>query len=345
MNGMDYSGSVANQIIDEAEPLLPYYVPYLSLVFKLLATAVNLMFSGWVVYTISTTRSLHKPHNIFVANLLISGMIAVLTGCLIASTMMISYQVGVEPFFDCSAIKLYFIPFHVSNMSIVIIAADKVVAISSPFKYRRMMKPRVMAAIIGGTWLLAFIPTILSMILDVDGYFQVAKYGICIAEGAALVEATMIYVIPLIIAPVFTITLNVYLSIKVFKIYQKIESETRPAGTTTNNQPKRVTTLERKQRSIMRHKKPIVTLLIVVIGSVAINLLFPVFFFLGRVLIDSEVYHHVIKLVISRNIIYVVRFFHPLVYGLYFKQVRVPMMRSLKRCLRINKINSVSPQQ
>ena len=66
-------------------------------VFELIGTTVILLLSGWVVYTVKTTQSLHKPHNIyFVANLLVSGMIATLTGCLIASTMMISFQLGVE---------------------------------------------------------------------------------------------------------------------------------------------------------------------------------------------------------------------------------------------------------
>ena len=32
------------------------------------------------------------------------------------------------------------------------------------------------------------------------------------------------------------------------------------------------------------------------------------------------------ELIISQNLLYVSRFFHPLVYGLYFKQVREPMM-------------------
>jgi len=344
MSGMDsYSGSGANEEIEE-EYVLPGYVPYLSLAFKLIATMINLMLSSWVVYTIKTTRSLHKPHNIFVANLLVSGMIATLTGCLIASMMIITFQLGVESLFDCTAFKFYYIPFHVNNISFVIIATDKVIAISSPFKYRRIMTPRVVAAVISGAWLLALIPTTLSIIFDVDGYYQVAKYGICFAEGAALLEGLMIYIIPFIVAPFFTIILNVYLAIKAYKVHKQIKKETRLAGTTVTNQSDGVKTLEKKSHRIMRHKKPIITLLIVVLGSVSINLLFPLLYILGRNFIASQVYHYIIDLVITRNITYVVRFFHPLVYGLYFKQVRVPMMRHLKRCMKMNKVNSVAPQ-
>ena len=64
-----YSESGVNEEVkvDKGESVLPGYVPYLSLAFKLIATTINLMLSSWVVYTIKTTRSLHKPHNIFVA--------------------------------------------------------------------------------------------------------------------------------------------------------------------------------------------------------------------------------------------------------------------------------------
>ena len=61
MNGIYYSGSGTNQEIDDQRFVLPGYVPYLSLVFKMIATTVIFLLSGWVVYTIKTTRRLHKP--------------------------------------------------------------------------------------------------------------------------------------------------------------------------------------------------------------------------------------------------------------------------------------------
>ena len=67
------------------------YFPYLSLVCKTATTIVILLLSGWVVYTIKTTRHLHKPHNIFVPHLLVAGMInaCVLSG---APIIMISFS-------------------------------------------------------------------------------------------------------------------------------------------------------------------------------------------------------------------------------------------------------------
>ena len=149
MNEIAFSGSGTNQDIqiDDQGPVLPGYVPYLSLVYKLVVRTVILLL---VVFTIKTTRSLHKPHNIFVANLLMSGMITTLSGCLIACTMITSFQLGVEPFVSCFAYKFRLLPIHVYNMSFMIFAANKVFAIKYPFKYRRKMKPRVVTAVIVG---------------------------------------------------------------------------------------------------------------------------------------------------------------------------------------------------
>ena len=338
-----YSGSGTNQNIDQKGSVLPGYVPYLSLVFKLIATTVILLLSGWVVYTIKTTRSLHKPHNVLVANLLVSGMIAPLIGCTVASTMIISYQLGVESFIDCSALRLYLLPAHVNNMSLVIIAADKVLAITSPFKHKRMKTPRVVAAVITGAWLLALLPTALIFAFVADGYSEVAEYGICLPQGAALLQITIIYLVPIMLGPVLAIALNVYLAIKAYKVHKQIKNETRLAGT-TDSQSERVTSLRKIQRNIMRHKKPIITLLVVVFGSTAISLFFSIWYLLGRILIDSKVYDDVWELVISRNIPYVSDIFLPLVYGIYFKQVRDPMMRRWKRFWKMNKVNTVAPQ-
>jgi len=96
-------------------------------------------------------------------------MIAPLIGCTVASAMIISYyQLGVESFIGCSTLRLYLLPAHVNNMSLVIIAADKVLAITSPFKHKRMMTPHVVAAVITGAWLLALIPTALIFIFVAD---------------------------------------------------------------------------------------------------------------------------------------------------------------------------------
>jgi len=225
----------------------------------------------------------------------------------------------------------------------MIIAADKVFAIKYPFKYRRKMKPRVVTAVIVGAWLLALIPTAQTIIFDASGYNPNVEYGTCLADGTAFLEAVIIFITPLILSPILTVILNIYLAIKAHHVHKQIEKETRLAGT-IDSPSERMTALKKKQSSIKRHRKPLITLLVVVLGSTFIGLTFTPLYLLGRFLIGSQVYQDLMELVVAPNMPYVVLLLQPLVYGLYFKQVREPMMKHLNRILRINKMNAVAPQ-
>jgi len=333
-----YSGSGTNQEIDQKGFVLPGYFPYLCLVFKLIATTVILLLSGWVVYTIKTTRRLHKPHNIFVANLLVSGMVAVLFLCVIPSIMIISFQLEVESFLGCFAVYFRLLSSNVNNISILIVAADKVVTITLPFKHKRVMTPCVVTAIICGAWLLAVIPTAFSIVM-VDGLVEVPEYGTCLIEQMAIIEAVFLFVIPIILSSIITIILNVHLAIKAYQVHKQIDKETALSGRSDS-----ITALRKKQHNIKHHRKPIITLLVIILGSVFIPLLIAPLHLLGKFLVDSHVFHQSMDFVIVPNVVFVVRFFHPLVYGLYFKEVREPMMKRLKRFASMNKYNSVVPQ-
>lgn len=82
------------------------------------------------------------------------------------------------------------------------------------------------------------------------------------------------------------------------------------------------------------------------LDSTVIGLLTPLLYILVRLLAPGSVYDEVVKLVIGPNVGYVVMLLHPLVYGLYFKQIREPMMKLLKGALCANKLNSavVAPE-
>ena len=339
MNGIDYSGSGTNQEIDDQGSALPGYVPYLSLVFKMIATTVILLLSGWVVYTIKTTRRLHKPQYMFIANLLVAGMMTTLVTCLVPSIMIITFQMGVESSLACYVYQFRLISFYVNIISFVVVAADKAVAIRFPLKYKRMMTPRVVATVIGGEWLIASIPTAYAVFFNTDVVSYIPEYGACIFGRSSFIEAAITFIIPMAVVSILTIALNVHLTMKAYRVHRQIEKETRLSGQSEN-----VSSLKKKQRNIRRNRKPIITLLVVILGSVLVSLLLTLIHHLGRVLIDSKGYQEFMEHVFVPNYSFVIRFFHPLVYGLYFKQVREPMMKHLKGIVKINKFNSVAPQ-
>ena len=122
-------------------------------------------------------------------------------------------------------------------------------------------------------------------------------------------------------------------------IHKEIEREIALSG-----QSESVEALKKKQNNFKRNKKPIITLLVVILGSAFIDLLFTVIYMIRRLIVDFKLYHDFMENVVFHNVNLFVLFFQPLIYGLYFKQVCQSMMKQLKRFLNMNKFNSIAPQ-
>ena len=97
MEGMDdflSSGSGITEETNDLGSLLPRYFIYLSLGFKWILSLFILTMAGWVLVTIKTTRRLHKPHNIFVANLMITCIITVIIGTSLSMIVVAGHITG-----------------------------------------------------------------------------------------------------------------------------------------------------------------------------------------------------------------------------------------------------------
>jgi len=188
---MYYFESSINQQIDDGHGSVALgYAPYLSLTFNLITASVILLLSGWVVYTIKATTSLHKPYNIFVANLLVSDMVVAVLIFAIQCSMMISYQLEVELLTNCYAYKFVVLgPLLTNDFSILILICDRLIAMVFPSMYQRMMTRYVVVDIISGAWFLAVIPAIVYMaVFDDDNVLGVPEYGVCVFERNSYIK-------------------------------------------------------------------------------------------------------------------------------------------------------------
>jgi len=109
---------------------------------------------------------------------------------------------------------------------------------------------------------------------------------------------------------------------KACQVNRRINKETTLSGATSQ-----VEVLRLKQRTIKKHKKPILTLLVILLGNSFISLVFIAIYIPGQFSINNSVYHDVMEYVVRPNIIYFSPFLHPIVYGIHFKQIREPMMK------------------
>jgi len=186
-------------------PDLTGYFPYLSIMFKFTATLIILVMAGWVVFTIKTSRKLHKPHNIFVAHLMITDNLSSLLNTFPTSAMIIRHVSGVGEFVTC---RMYtftvLVPLLVLRSMYLMITLDQVIAIAYPYKYRKIMKHHhVIIDSIAAAWL---VPAALQLhTFSNPGYVRIAQYGICISEKGSLLILRLLTTTTL---PIFTCSLK-----------------------------------------------------------------------------------------------------------------------------------------
>ena len=159
------------------------------------------------------------------------------------------------------------------------------------------------------------------------------EYGTCSFDVNGFIELFFVIILPGFMASILTIALNVYLSVKACQVQKQIEKETRLAG--YNSESENLKALKKKQRNIRRNRKPMIMLFVVISGSVFVSLFLIPLHIVRRILVNSQVYQDILDYIFFPNIEFMLQFFYVLVYGLYFKQVCEPMMRHLRRFVRI----------
>ena len=316
---------------------LPDYYIYLSLGFKFIATMTIVLMAGLVITAIKSTRSLHKPHIIFIANVMVTDMVLAVVVFLLNSIMITGFALGQGDLVSCNVYIFLLHPVIVYHLTFLVMSVDKVIAIRSPFKHNRIMTHRTVLSIIASLWLFALLVS-LHMLLKGDGYIVVSRYGFCLLEIDRFLEVLLTFAIPVLTESIGTISFNTYLAVKAYQIQQQIQRETRLSG--GSNQLEQ---LKRKRGNLKKHMKPIVTLLVIAFVNSAICVFFLTLYIPGRFWISSVTYQDTMDYIIAPNVLYVVLLIHPFVYGLYFKQIRDPLVKMVKSFILTHNIMATVP--
>jgi len=309
---------------DHRSSFLPDYFTYLSLGFKFIATMTILLMAGLVIATIKITRSLHKPHIIFIANVMITDVVAAVTLFLLNFVMISGFALGQGDLISCNIYIFLLHPVIVYHLTFLMMSVDKVIAIKIPFKHDGIMTHCTVVSIIISLWLFACFISLHILFKD-DSYIIVSRYGLCLLEKDAFLGVLLTFAIPVFTESIGTISFNTYLAVKAYQMQQKIQRETRLSG--ANNQLEH---LKQKRGNIKKHMKPIITLLVITLANSTICVLFLVLYIPGKFWISSEAYQKTMDYIIAPNVLYIALILHPFVYGLYFKQIRDPLLRMVK---------------
>jgi len=303
--------------------LIPAHFTGWTLGFRLITTIITFLMAGWVFITITTTRRIRKSHNIFVANLMVADMMLALLTTPQSCIMMIGYLTGIGDFITCNVFTFLLFPIVETSFMYFMISVDKVIAIVFPYKYRQIMTTRAVKCMIATTWSLSLALYVRRLFI-LDSHTKVSQFGAYIPAKSSFFESLFTFILPAVSASVLTVVTDIYLVVKAYQMKKKIEAESRLSGTTNE-----LKALKNKQAVIRKNLKPMMTLLIVALGSTFTGTLFPIAYGISQTL-DSPAQKCFMHGVITTNIGYIMILLHPFVYGMYFKQVRGPMMKTMK---------------
>ena len=253
--------------------------------------------------------------------------VAILT--LVSTVMMVSYIIGMQEPFKCDVLSFLQFPLFIIMYTFVMISADKFIAIKYALRYKAIVTHRRVCQVIGAGWIIAllirFTRLVYELIVGVE-YDKSSQFGYCSAKQGLHLLSFLTSVIPVVLAFFITIALDIYLSIKAYQMYKKIQKE--------NGERKQVS--KDKLNKLFREFKPMITLLVTILGTTTIPVIITIIY------ASTQTVERIsfVENVILPNSGYLVLSLHPLVYGLYFRKIRQPLCRKFKRMAQSFKFTS-----
>ena len=326
----EQSGSTDDTLIADSLEI-PGYLTCVVLVYRLASTVFVIGMGSLVISTIVKTRALHNVHNILIVNLMVSDIVIITASTFQTTGMIFSYIIGIQDPFSCH--MLLFFQFLIINIvyTFVMLSLDKLVAIKFALRYNTIVTRRkaYLAIIVG--WIIALLFRITRLVYEITAgieYHKSSQLGSCSIKQEPILISLFTIIIPIFLSHFITVTLDIYLSIKAYQVYRKNQQENR------------------KTKVTFQQLKPVITLLVTVIGSTAMLVISCIVHITATLMVENKAYQLFIKHMLIINLGYLSVTLHPLVYGLYFSEIRQPLCRRLKSMVRgCKKVNSILPNQ
>ena len=330
----EQSGSANTFRADDVD--IPAYVDYLILVCRLAITAFIIFMGSLVISTILKTRSLHNVHNILIINLMVADMVLIVVYSFQNIGMTVSYVVGVQDPFRCDVFQFSQFPVIVTMFTFIMLSVEKFIGIKYALRYKAIVTHRRVYRAIAASWVIALLFMLTKLIRELivgTKYNKLSRFGLCLYKDTSLIDILLHVIVPIFLAFFITIILDIYLSIKAYQVYKRIQKE---EGEDRQD----------KLNKLLRQFKPLITLLVTILGSTTIAVIIAISYnYLFITEGEFSLFQHVMLL----NLPYLDLSLHVVVYGLYFKKIRQPLCRRLKRIVQSFKFNkarnSISPGQ
>ena len=319
---------------------VPLVATYLKILLLLVTIPAIIIPAVVIIHIIRKTEELHTKYCRFLVNLLIGDILNTIRFCF-EIFIMILYLLNIKIYVSDIAFVITTVPQVAMRYCFVLLAIDRVVGVAFPYRYRNIMKLRVVYALIASVWIIAAVLSFFTTRFLGPPYL-LWPFGLYRPPSGST-GAFILYVLPEVISAILIVGTNVYLYRTIIQSKMKLENNLKFSGRDEN----KITKLQRLIHNL----------------QMQLESSFPVF-----VLGGMDCLFHILRVVVFGIIIaiypspsvislqftvypleYCQIFSHSLTYGIYKKEVRKKLHQYYQRLqrllpLRPSKIIILHPQ-
>ena len=314
INFSNITESSDNSYYDKIFADVPLTSTYLQLVILLVTIPATIIPAAVIIHIIRKTEELHTKYSLFLVNLLIGDVLMTISYCF-GVIIIVLYLFNIRIYISDVVYIIFTIPRVVIKYSFILLAIDRVVGVAYPYRYRSIMKSRVVYALIASVWVIAAGLLLLIRIILGSPYL-VWQLGQIIAPSGSL-GAVFLYVLPQFASAIMIVGTNVYLHRTITQSKKKLENNLNLSG----QDERKVTKLQRLVHNLQIQLES--SLPVFVLGGVDcfFNVLRNVLFLLFIAFFSfSDNISLFLCIILPLEQFQVI--LHPITYGVYQKTVR-----------------------
>ena len=214
-------------LLDDIFSNVPLVATYLKILLLLVTIPAIITPAVVIIHIIRKTEELHTNYSLFLVNLLIGDILITIRYCF-GLFIMVLYLLNIKAYIIDIVYIIITIPQVVTRYSFVLLAIDRVVGVAFPYRYRNIMKSRVVYALIASVWIIAAVLLLLSRVIFESPYL-VWQYGEFIPPSGFL-GGVFIYLLPQAVSVILIIGTNVYLYCTIIQSKQTLENNLKLSG-------------------------------------------------------------------------------------------------------------------
>ena len=181
---------------------------YLWFLILLISIPATILPPAIIIHIIRKSEELHTNYSLFLVNLLIGDILITINYCF-GAIIIVLYLLNIRVYVSEVAYIIITIPRVAIQYSFVLLAIDRVVGVAFPYRYRNIMKTRVVYALIVSVWILAVALLFLGRIILGSPYL-LWPFG-NFSPPSGLLGVLFLYAFPQIVSAILIINTNVYL--------------------------------------------------------------------------------------------------------------------------------------